>query len=662
MPTDREPLLKSVLAAPDDDDVRLVFADWLEENGESDRANVIRLQCEVARAPRWTRRWQEATWLADELFDLHGADWCAKELPRLEGIEWTELERGFVSTIRVRDVAALYAHDAAIGALGTVSRVEMPSLDESTVERPPGSVGWLKTLRLRGEEHTIRREGSLLSAPTSLEIVQLDDDDVLTSLLDWLANRFSDPSAKSELSQLRVEGNHTIGMAFVREFVEATEAAVASGKPAKLTDLVLGTRFIDYDSGYFEDPTLGPTGARILAEAQSLQGLETLDVSRQRIGNDGLAALVEAFPRLRDLSARYVQCDRVETFRRAKGAPFDRLDLSGNALSDGAATVLAGAHRLASLKSLGLDTCEIGAEGLRTLTGTSFWQTLHTLDLSRNPLGSDSPELLAEADPPAELHRLAIADAELDDEALGILSELDWVRKLSSLDLSKNGLGIFEPLRRFEDGAIRELSLAGVLFAATDAEHLFALWKTVWRLDLSRNPRLGDDGLERLLTERAEDLQVLDLRHCKLTSRGLSSIARHASSLPRLRELFLGGNSFDRSSIVRLLDSSIMAKLRVLDVSGCDLGEDVAEVFARAPGVSRLRALNLRRNRKIKLAGLMALAGSKVLGGVAALQVNGDSWTYDGASRAKLDARFGRRWSYRKEEIPPVIAAISDDE
>lgn len=40
--TTREALLKAVLAAPDDDLPRLVFADHLEENGESERANWIR--------------------------------------------------------------------------------------------------------------------------------------------------------------------------------------------------------------------------------------------------------------------------------------------------------------------------------------------------------------------------------------------------------------------------------------------------------------------------------------------------------------------------------------------------------------------------------------------------------------------------------------------
>lgn len=40
--TDREALLAAVRESPDDDLPRLVFADWLDDRGESDRAAFIR--------------------------------------------------------------------------------------------------------------------------------------------------------------------------------------------------------------------------------------------------------------------------------------------------------------------------------------------------------------------------------------------------------------------------------------------------------------------------------------------------------------------------------------------------------------------------------------------------------------------------------------------
>lgn len=43
-------LLRAVFAAPDDDGPRRVYADWLEEHGERPRAELIHVQCELARA------------------------------------------------------------------------------------------------------------------------------------------------------------------------------------------------------------------------------------------------------------------------------------------------------------------------------------------------------------------------------------------------------------------------------------------------------------------------------------------------------------------------------------------------------------------------------------------------------------------------------------
>src|SRR5262245_10028348 len=45
---EREALLRAVCENPDDDTPRLVFADWLQENGEEDRAEFIRLQIRLA--------------------------------------------------------------------------------------------------------------------------------------------------------------------------------------------------------------------------------------------------------------------------------------------------------------------------------------------------------------------------------------------------------------------------------------------------------------------------------------------------------------------------------------------------------------------------------------------------------------------------------------
>src|SRR3954447_17608304 len=60
--SDRDALLAAILAAPDDDLPRLVFADFLEEEGDDEYARFIRRQGEPALTPargpfavRWGR-------------------------------------------------------------------------------------------------------------------------------------------------------------------------------------------------------------------------------------------------------------------------------------------------------------------------------------------------------------------------------------------------------------------------------------------------------------------------------------------------------------------------------------------------------------------------------------------------------------------------------
>src|SRR3954463_15201453 len=49
--TSEEAFVQAILADPEDDTPRLVFADWLDEHGQHARAEFIRLQCRLAAAP-----------------------------------------------------------------------------------------------------------------------------------------------------------------------------------------------------------------------------------------------------------------------------------------------------------------------------------------------------------------------------------------------------------------------------------------------------------------------------------------------------------------------------------------------------------------------------------------------------------------------------------
>lgn len=84
MHPDREALIAGIAADPDNDLRRLVFADWLEESGEAERAEFIRLQVEAARLPEGAEVRKAADDRAMQLFMAHGRRWFAPFLKALE--------------------------------------------------------------------------------------------------------------------------------------------------------------------------------------------------------------------------------------------------------------------------------------------------------------------------------------------------------------------------------------------------------------------------------------------------------------------------------------------------------------------------------------------------------------------------------------------------
>jgi uncharacterized protein (TIGR02996 family) len=95
--TDGEALLKAIIDEPEDDTPRLVYADWLDENGDPDRAEFIRVQVALARlAPDEDGHRLEVR--ANELLARHEEQW-ARPLRGL--VLWHDFRRGFVERVGV---------------------------------------------------------------------------------------------------------------------------------------------------------------------------------------------------------------------------------------------------------------------------------------------------------------------------------------------------------------------------------------------------------------------------------------------------------------------------------------------------------------------------------------------------------------------------------
>lgn len=138
--TDREAGLRAVLLDPADDTPRLVYADYLDENGEPERAEFVRVQCELAGFDAAGAGLTRSE--VDRYIELHD-----RELALLKGggglwqnrDEWagpaTNIERpgragayffgrGFVESITC-PLAAFLAHTPAIFAAHPVTAVRL---------------------------------------------------------------------------------------------------------------------------------------------------------------------------------------------------------------------------------------------------------------------------------------------------------------------------------------------------------------------------------------------------------------------------------------------------------------------------------------------------------------------------------------------------------
>ncbi|MBV9124085.1 MAG: TIGR02996 domain-containing protein, partial [Planctomycetes bacterium] len=93
--TNEAAFLQAILAEPEEDLLRLLFADWLEEQGDP-RADFIRVQCALARLAEEDPRRNELLQQQRDLWALHGEEW-ARPLAGL--VRKYCFRRGFVEEI-----------------------------------------------------------------------------------------------------------------------------------------------------------------------------------------------------------------------------------------------------------------------------------------------------------------------------------------------------------------------------------------------------------------------------------------------------------------------------------------------------------------------------------------------------------------------------------
>jgi uncharacterized protein (TIGR02996 family) len=133
--TDGEALLAAVIDNPDDDAVRLVYADWLEDEGDRARAEFIRTQIEREGLAEGDPRWSVLKARETELLTWHAQDWQRHLPERARGgdlhwitdsdSEWYGFRRGFIQGAAASSVDDFFTNTVAHFALDPITHLYM---------------------------------------------------------------------------------------------------------------------------------------------------------------------------------------------------------------------------------------------------------------------------------------------------------------------------------------------------------------------------------------------------------------------------------------------------------------------------------------------------------------------------------------------------------
>jgi uncharacterized protein (TIGR02996 family) len=182
MSADRR-FLDAIAEAPDDDLPRLAYSDWLEDRGDADRAEFIRLQVELARRPVDSPTRREQAFRARELLDRHETEWIAPIRPFVH--EW-RFRRGFV------DMIGLTA--ANLEAQGTMLFQSSP-LRRLWITETNGNLDCLESIPRRNQLTGLDFCGNLLPTAALPRLASFDHFGGLRSL-GLLFNQIDDDGAR----------------------------------------------------------------------------------------------------------------------------------------------------------------------------------------------------------------------------------------------------------------------------------------------------------------------------------------------------------------------------------------------------------------------------------------------------------------------------------
>ena len=249
-----EALLQAILTEPEDEGPRLVYADWLEENGgpqEQARAEFIRVQVELAKTPENTPRHKELSAREKALWKAHKVEWLKGLPPHLRKRD-LRFHRGFLEELDVPP-KTWAKHGEKLFGRHPVHRLRLPGTVDRHVAGELAVIPYLARVRV------LDLSGCQLVQP--LKTLQILFNTPFLSGLNRLLLRACGVGTREVgvLVASPVLADNAVGPC-------GAEALAGSEKVAKLKELALANN------------PLGESGAKALAASPHLRGLTRLDL------------------------------------------------------------------------------------------------------------------------------------------------------------------------------------------------------------------------------------------------------------------------------------------------------------------------------------------------------------------------------------------------
>ena len=377
----------------------------------------------------------------------------------------------------------------------------------------------------------------------------------------------------TQLQQLSLKGNR------LRDEGMIPVASLLSTLPG-LQVLDLSSNIISY------------VGAQALAEALP-KSLISLDISLNKVGNQGLEYLAQGFGRLVCLETLAMEDCGLKASADEYWTGFGKLwslkslNLSCNIVPfTRLLPVLASLAHLATLK---LATADLNPTDIRIFAENFHsFQSLSHLNLSKAVIGNDGSSALALYFPKLQsLTQLNLSNCLFDKE--GIIRLATVVHLLEGLEeLRMPGTGVGREgalhlsceLRYLAN--MRVLDLADCLLNEDGGEAIMRVLKHLGKLEvlvLRDNPQMGDRPALELGKSLAylTNLRTLDLWNCGFQPEGMCGLAPGFIHLANIETLILGQNEVGLAGMKALnFPLSHLSTLRTLNLVGCMLGSQGA--------------------------------------------------------------------------------------